>query len=228
MKKCMNIQLVTVGICVCISVVVLCGCGPESTPFTFDNTAVSFQRQGADLEDAMPENAVGKNLGEEAEQGSVDDPIPDIDSEDAGTGKEGNIVVYICGAVKHPGVYTLPEGSRVNDVLEAAGGFSENASTSSVNLAARLQDEEMIQVLTVEEQTAARAEESATANQLVNINSADIDMLCNLPGIGESKARDIIMYRKENGAFQNKEDIMKVAGIKENLYKRICDLITVK
>ena len=64
--------------------------------------------------------------------------------------------------------------------------------------------------------------------QLININTADIYNLCRLPGIGESKARDIVTYREKNGTFREKEDIMKVTGIKESLYQRISDLISVK
>ncbi len=145
---------------------------------------------------------------------------------------EEEIVVYVCGAVKEPGVITLPKGSRMNDAVQAAGGFLEDAAYNSVNLAVKLADEEMIYVPTKEETEAQGEAESAGSNAeaggLVNINTADLYALCSLPGIGESKAREIVAYREEKGAFQKKEDIMQVTGIKESLYRKICDLISVR
>ena len=142
------------------------------------------------------------------------------------------IQVYICGAVVHPGVYTLPEGSRLNDAVLASGGFTEEAEETSVNLAAKIADEEMIYVYSKEQMAAGEyvpmLPGSFQESGLVNINTADLSALCSLPGIGESRARDIITYREKNGAFQKKEDIMQVSGIKESLYQRICDLISVK
>ena len=144
----------------------------------------------------------------------------------------GEILVYICGAVKEPGVIALPEGSRMNDAVLAAGGFSEDAAVTGVNLAAKLQDEQMIVILTEEEwkvrEEAADEDISGKGDSTVNLNTADVSDLCSLPGIGESKAREIITYREKNGAFRKKEDVMQVTGIKENLYRRICDLISVK
>jgi competence protein ComEA len=148
-------------------------------------------------------------------------PIEDVCSE---TSEEQitEIVVYLCGAVKKPGIVVLPEGSRINDAIREAGGFAEDAAQNSVNLAAKLKDEEMVYVATKEEVKAS------LDNGTININTADVSSLCTLPGIGESKARDIILYREKNGAFQNKEDIMDVEGIKENLYNKIEALICVK
>ncbi len=163
--------------------------------------------------------------------------VDEISGEAEGNDEEGvaadtgeMVVVYICGAVKAPGVYTLPPGSRLNDAVSAAGGFAENAAVTSVNLAARIMDEEMIYVKTKEEaETQDLAERSDTDSEpRININTADVYTLCRLPGIGESKARDIVTYREKNGIFQKKEDIMQVNGIKENLYEKICDLISVK
>ena len=144
----------------------------------------------------------------------------------------GEILVYVCGAVKEPGVIALPEGSRMNDAVLAAGGFSEDAAVTGVNLAAKLQDEQMIVILTEEEwnvrEEAVGEDISGKEDPTVNLNTADVSDLCSLPGIGESKAKEIITYREKNGAFRKKEDVMQVTGIKENLYRRICDLISVK
>ncbi len=138
------------------------------------------------------------------------------------------IVVYLCGAVNCPGVITLPEGSRINDAIVAAGGFREDAVVTSVNLAAKLSDEEMIYVASNSDKVLSELNEASSKNKLININTADISKLCELPGIGESKARDIILYREKNGAFQKKEDIMRVDGIKQSLYNKIEEMISVK
>ena len=108
----------------------------------------------------------------------------------------------------------------------------EDAAVNGVNLAAKLQDEQMIVILTEEEfnarEEAVSEDVSGKEGTLVDLNTADISDLCSLPGIGESKAQEIITYREKNGAFRKKEDIMQVAGIKENLYRKICDMISVK
>lgn len=136
------------------------------------------------------------------------------------------ISVYVCGAVVSPGVVELPEESRAADALQAAGGFAEDAETSYVNLAAKVTDGEKLYFPSVTEEPCLTAQEKGT--ELVNINTAGVDVLCTLSGIGEARARDIVAYREENGSFKAKEDIMKVPGIKENAYKKICDSITIK
>ncbi len=138
------------------------------------------------------------------------------------------IQVYVCGAVARPGVYTLQEGSRVETALVAAGGFSEEASRVSVNLAGWLQDGQMIYFPTTEEIKAQEAKALAEEMGIVNINTADVKSLCTLPGIGESKAADIISFREKNGPYKKPEDIMKVPGIKENLYQKIQERIAVE
>lgn len=234
MKKKIIIQVLIAGICLCFSAYALAGCSREEKLVSFSETLP---------ED--PEIFVSAD-----EEGSVTDDTADkADKSGNHEPDEKQIVVYLCGAVKNPGVFALPEGSRVNDGVEAAGGLTEAAAEASVNLAAKLNDEDMIYVLTREEAEEAAASGSGTTDgalltglatgesgssgtgadsQLININTADIYNLCRLPGIGESKARDIVTYREKNGAFQKKEDIMKVTGIKENLYQRISNLISVK
>ena len=142
------------------------------------------------------------------------------------------IQVYICGAVNSPGVYVLTADSRMNDAVLAAGGFTEAADVTSINLAARILDEDMIYVYTREQiengEYIAGPVNRIKDNGLVNINTADVSELCSLPGIGESRAKDIITYREKYGTFQKKEDIMKVRGIKKSIYQKICDLISVK
>lgn len=148
---------------------------------------------------------------------------------ESGTQKasQEQIYVYVCGAVITPGVFALPAGSRADDALQAAGGFSEDAQTDYVNLAAKVSDGEKLYIPTRQEAEAFASSESAEAQRLVNINTADVSLLCTLPGIGESRAQDIIAYREKNGAFQNIEDIMKVSGIKASTYEKLCDKITI-
>ena len=137
------------------------------------------------------------------------------------------IYVHVCGAVATEGVVVLPEGSRGQDALDAAGGFAENAARNAVNLAGVVTDGMKLYFPTMDEYT----EEMPAAGEdsgLVNINTAEAAALCTLPGIGESKAKAIIAYREANGSFESTEDIMKVSGIKENAYDKIKDLITVK
>ena len=137
------------------------------------------------------------------------------------------IYVHICGEVNQPGVYELPEGSRIFEAVEAAGGFTEEAAQASLNLAQVISDEEQIVILTKEEaESKARMEREQQAG-IVNLNTASKEQLMTLPGIGESRAEDIIRYRKESGGFQSVEEIMNVPGIKESAYLKIKDSITV-
>lgn len=138
--------------------------------------------------------------------------------------EEAEIYVYVCGAVNEPGVVRLREGSRAADALEKAGGFREDAGTDSVNLAAKVSDGEKLYIPTADESVSPGQE----ADGLININTADADLLCTLPGIGASRAADILYYREVNGLFETCEDIMKVPGIKTSVYGKIRDRITVK
>lgn len=161
--------------------------------------------------------------GEQVGTGSVG--VVGTAAEQPGGEAPSAICVYVCGAVKCPGVVELPEGSRVNDALEAAGGFAEDASRDHVNLAARVADGEKLFFPTCEE--AASAAEEKSEDGLININTASAEELCALPGIGASRAADIIRYREREGAFETCEDIMKVTGIKTSVYDKIKDRIKV-
>lgn len=135
--------------------------------------------------------------------------------------------VHVCGEVKIPGVYELPEGSRIFEALEKAGGFTGEASESSLNLAEQIADGMQIVVLSKDEARKAAETAAEQANGLVNINRASKEQLMTLPGIGESRAEDILRYREESGGFQKIEDIMKVSGIKDAAFQKIKDSITV-
>lgn len=139
---------------------------------------------------------------------------------------EDLILVHVCGAVHEPGVISLQVGSRVIDAVTLAGGMTADADLDYLNLAAVLKDGEKIYVPTRQEVLLWEEEKAQT--ELVNINTANETQLCTLPGIGESKAKDIIAYREANGEFQSIEEIMKVPGIKESLFQKVKDLIKVK
>ena len=132
------------------------------------------------------------------------------------------VSVYVCGAVKKPGVYALDANLRVADAVDAAGGMRKDADTEYVNLAQRLSDGIKIRIPTKEETMS----EGADTKQ-VNINTADEAALCTLTGIGSAKAREIIEYREKNGPFSCIEDIMKVPGIKEAGFEKIKEQITI-
>jgi len=137
------------------------------------------------------------------------------------------IYVHICGEVNNPGVYELPEGSRIFEAVEAAGGFTEDAAQASLNLAQVIPDEAQIVILTREEAEEKAKLEREQAAGIVNINTASKNQLMTLTGIGESRAEDILRYREESGGFRTIEEIMNVPGIKESAYLKIKDSITV-
>lgn len=135
--------------------------------------------------------------------------------------------VHVCGEVVSPGLYELMPNCRVDDAIKAAGGFTENASEDYLNLAQELKDGMKLFVPSKEEAVKLQTEATREGNVVVSINSADVKLLCTLSGIGESRAKDIIAFREENGAFEKIEDIMKVPGIKESVFLKIKDHISV-
>lgn len=142
----------------------------------------------------------------------------DRDSQESGTGEK--ILVHVCGAVKNPGVYELSAGSRFYEAVEAAGGFSGEADKDYLNMASVLSDGSRLEIPTLDE---AKERELLSSEQegLVNINTADVERLCDLPGVGEGRAKAIVEYRERQGGFQKKEDIMQVSGIGEKMYERM-------
>ncbi len=147
------------------------------------------------------------------------------------------IEVQVTGAVLRPGVYAFAEGSRVQDAITAAGGFLAEADSSAINLAAKLDDS---QQLNIPYQAGAQPGSSPSApflvvptstagpvGNLININTASKDELESLPGIGSTLAQRIVDYRTQHGPFQNIEDIMNVSGIGINTFDNIKNLITV-
>lgn len=143
------------------------------------------------------------------------------------------IYVHICGCVCNPGVYAMSEGTRVYQAVELAGGMTEEANQSYLNMAEGVTDGQKVYIPSMSEQSPesgnnAMIGRQETSSGKININTAEKEQLMTLPGIGESKANDIITYRQNNGKFNAIEDIMNISGIKESAFGKIKDLITVK
>lgn len=139
---------------------------------------------------------------------------------------EQGMFVHICGEVQIPGVYEMPKGSRIVDVVNAAGGFKKEANVDLVNLAKEVEDGMQVMIPSINvmvEQNGASKEAGK-----IDINNASLEELCSIPGVGESRATDIIRYREENGAFKKIEDIMKVSGIKQGVFEKMKEKICVQ
>ncbi len=153
--------------------------------------------------------------------------------------KKAAVFVYVCGAVHQPGVYEMTEDARLYEVIALAGGLKEDAAGEMVNQARLVEDGERVYIPTKEEAAAGMLENAAgesttsgdsTGNseaKKVNLNTAGKEELMTLPGIGESKADSILSYREEHGSFQSTEELMQISGIKEGVYNKIKDNITV-
>ena len=143
-------------------------------------------------------------------------------------------IIHITGAVKKPGVYEFTEQVRLFEVIERAGGAIDTADLGVLNLAQNVCDETKIYVPKKGEipktitTNNTNSPSSNKAKSKININTATADQLTTLVGIGNSKAKDIITYRKENGVFNKTEDIMLVKGIGQSTYDKIKSVIIVK
>lgn len=158
--------------------------------------------------------------------------------------QEEMIVVHIAGEVKNPGIVKIKEGARIADIIEEAGGLTQNANITNINLAYIIEDGQKITIPSKEEKVEIdqegyiqtengegiinEAQGVSNKNQAVNINKATKEELQTLQGIGESTSEKIITYRKENGNFKQIEDIKNVPGIGEAKYENIKDKISVK
>lgn len=239
MKGIWNQRSLFLGLLLCMIVSGFLGCGSSgsilknetgSSANEFGNVAVvqdGAERQpdgdGASDSDKLPEN-----------------------TETTGSETPEQIFVDVCGAVKNPGVYQLPRGSRIYEAIELAGGFLEEAERSLINQAGVLEDGQQIRIYTKQEaeqletpvvtgsggsQPSGQSGDSSrqqTGEQKININQADKDALMTLTGIGETRAEAIIAYREAAGGFSGIEELMQVDGIKEKTYEKLKDKITVQ
>ena len=153
-------------------------------------------------------------------------PAPKKDKKDHTTEN----AVYVSGAVKHPGLYRYYGNKRVDDAITAVGGFCKNASRESIKIVVLTKKQAKKQKSPKEDPAMVNDSKNRQDSQgasKVNINTASVEELMQLPGIGEAKAKMILDYRTQNGAFQKVEDIMKISGIKEGVYNKIKENITV-
>ncbi len=141
------------------------------------------------------------------------------------------ITIFVSGSVNNPGLVTLPPGSRVNDAIQAAGGFSTGANAASINLAEILEDGEQVDVPAISptpsgvHQTETNPDTKPTG--LIDINTASLQELDTLPEIGPVTAQRIIDYRIANGSFTNIEELLDVKGIGQVTFDKIKNLVTV-
>ena len=194
---------------------------------------------------SQEESGESRSEGIVAAESTAEEAVEEKATEDVAE-ENSEVSVYVCGAVVSEGVYTLAADARIEDALERAGGYSEDAAHGAINLAERLTDGMKIYFPTEQElseaggawqtKDASNGSNSLSGSEglsgldgsLVNINTADAKTLETLPGIGEGKARDIINYRNTNGPFGDVQDIKNVSGIGESTFSKLSPYITVK
>ena len=238
---------------VCVMVfILLSGCAAHGQ--TAENVRFVDELSGSTLQIEGQSQAEGQPQEHDENTSELSSAQDDPQTESDESGGNATIYVDVCGAVISPGVVRMPEGSRVFEAIEKAGGLGQDADGSYINKARILSDGEQIYVPTKEETassafhitdgqtgtaadvtagmtgesgTGSRRSQGVSADGKVNINTADSATLQTLTGIGESRAEAIILYRETNGAFETIEDIMKVTGIKNALFNNIKNDITV-
>lgn len=227
----------------------------QKTVMTQENRAFQAERApdmaGEETKETFQKKQTGVESGLESTETSGDAAITG-EAESEETAVDGNVpescYVYVCGEVFSPGVYTLPEGARIYEAVELAGGFTEQAAESWLNLAEPVTDGMKLEIPSETQvkdpswlaqnpygSSAGTGTSSGTGGRSgaaserlpVNINTASREELMTLKGIGSSRAEDIIRYRKEAGGFTKIEDIMKVPGIKNAAFQKIKENITV-
>ena len=142
------------------------------------------------------------------------------------------ITVDVKGAVKSPGIYDLPVGSRVNDAVQKAGGLTEQADSKVLNLAQKVSDEALVYVPTKGEELASQQAgsgptSSTSKEKKVNLNKASLEELKQVKGLGGKRAQDIIDHREANGKFKSVDELKKVSGIGAKTIEKLKDYVTV-
>lgn len=236
----------TVATMVIVALFLLTGCGTKHGEFSGE---IQSKSEPSLMEDGIGIQKNSEDTGDRndlfMEPTTTDTQIENTtaSSKDMQTQDEGKCYVHICGAVKQPGVYSVGVGARIYEVVNMAGGFREDACTEYLNQAASVTDGSQIRVPTLEEAKAYAVqgvdgagmvtampnqdEKSDTADAFVNLNTATVEQLCTLPGIGNTKAASIISYREQTGGFRKTEEILNVDGIKTGTFEKIKDKIRV-
>ncbi len=206
--------------------VLLCGCASSR-----DEVAMELVREeysGAEIPDTnMTEVSFPDAMSDAVDASVIESELP-------------MVYIYVCGAVELPGVYSLKQGSRLYEAVELAGGLTADADENCLNMARQITDGEQVVILTQEEALALKEagtytclsgdsvqEMSTQDSGLVNINTATAAELTTVSGIGAGRAQAIIDYREKNGNFGSIDEIKNVDGIKDGLFSKIKDKITV-
>lgn len=220
---------------VCVLAILFCGCGADPDLILQNEDPVQEdQISGSSVEDQ-------EEPADQEESGQKEDgPVEEESGRETAGGSQAEICVYICGAVCAPGVYELEADSRVFQLVELAGGLTEDADEKSINLAEVVTDGQMIWIPTLEESSSGQTASgiysspgsqsgsgSALETGKININTASAEELTALNGIGEMKAEAIVSYREAHGSFKQIDDIMQVDGIGQGTFDKIRDNITV-
>lgn len=210
-------KIIKMSYIILLSVILITGCGKENSERV---TEVELEESSQ-----LPEDRTETREKQTDKTEASEEKTPD----------GGSVFVYVCGAVQAPGVYELSSEARVYEAIASAGGIREDAAGEALNQASVVKDGERIYIPTKEELERGIADglapevtgEDSNNEGKININTAQKDELKTLPGIGDAKADSILSYREANGAFQRTEDLMQVEGIKEGVYNKIKDQITV-
>ena len=154
--------------------------------------------------------------------------------------EQANLIVDIRGAVRNPGVYALAPGSRLKDAVEAVGGVTDEADSEAMHLSLRVHDEGYYYIGRIGETprppiaaalsptpTGGPGASEPGAGGVIDLNTASVELLETLPGIGEVRANAIVDYRQQNGCFQSISDVTNVTGIGPTTYENIRHLVTV-
>lgn len=210
----------------------LFGCGKKDA-YTLSLEGQEITGSSADMGDTGTEDDLGNGMASKRKGFEADEASEGHDFTGSKTveSQDGRIYVHVCGAVKYPGVYEFSGDARVFQAVESAGGFLPEACEASLNQAQPVKDGDRIYVPTKEEWESGLAgpleetKEAEPDDGLVNINTADENELCTLPGVGQTRAKAIVEYRNEHGSFGRIEDIQNVSGIKSGLFAKIKDYI---
>ncbi|MCF1601257.1 MAG: helix-hairpin-helix domain-containing protein [Tetragenococcus halophilus] len=147
------------------------------------------------------------------------------------TEETGKIIVDIKGEVNKPGVYELEGDARVKEVILEAGGLTKQAEEKQLNLAEKLQDQQMIYIPNKEEAEEMAIDgdkETGDNNEdMIDINAADINELQKISGVGPAKAQAIVDYREENGAFESVDELNEISGFGEKTVEKLRDSIKI-
>ncbi len=203
----------------------------------------AFQKQDTAVLNTLELKENGKVTETTSSENIKDEDIlPFIDSE-VGDIKASlieekvSIYAHVCGAVVNPGVYEAEQGARVVDFIQLAGGLTKEAAADYINQAKSVEDGQRIYVMKeselenltleqrIEGEEVTRNNTKETSSVLININTASVEELMSLSGIGQAKANSIVAYREKNGKFQTIENLMDIPGIKEGLFQQISHMI---